>query len=78
MKKAKKIVALVPKMARAETIKILEDVLREAKDGDVVAVAIASVTSWGAGRTVVSPSDNVLTLAGTVARLQHRLQAELG
>lgn len=78
MKSAKKIVSLAPKRVQMQTVKILEDLLADAKRGEINAVAVASVTSWGSGRTVVSPSDNVMTLAGAVARLQHRIQAELG
>ncbi len=77
MRKAKKVVSLVPRLPRAETVKVLADLLEEAKRGEIIGVAVACVTAWGAGRTVISPCDNAMTLAGSIARLQHRMQSDL-
>jgi translation elongation factor EF-1alpha len=58
--------------ARLSSIETLQEALRQAKQGDVVAVGIAVVRPTGAVNCSRSETDDVARLLGAVALLNHR------
>lgn len=59
-------------LARLSSIEALQEALRQAKQGDVVAVGIAVVRPNGAINTSRSDTDDVARLLGAISLLQHR------
>lgn len=61
------------RQSSAEAIKVLEDFLDLAKNGEVVAVAVAAVRFDGATMDGASSAPNLATLVGASAVLHHKL-----
>jgi hypothetical protein len=58
---------------RKSTIETIEEALRQAKAGEVIAVGIAVVRPLGSINTAFSDTDNCAALIGAAALLQHRI-----
>lgn len=56
-----------------DAINTLETALQEAREGRVVAVAVAVIRPDGAGNGAFSQTDDVMRLLGSMSMLQHRL-----
>ena len=70
------VVALAPAakpLCNQDAIDRLEEALKQAKAGELIAVAIAAVTSTGAITRAWSSCELVGPLIGAVANLQHEL-----
>jgi hypothetical protein len=62
----------------ASVIARLEEVLAEAREGKIVAVAIAGVNLDGSISSAWSETDDFGKLLGSVARLEHRININQG
>lgn len=67
-----------PELCRSDVVRLLEEMLEEAKRGEFIGVAIAAVTADQSSRTRWSRCDNTILLDGAVMRLHHRLQQTFG
>jgi len=56
-----------------DTVAILEDFLRMAKSGEIIAVAVVGLEPSGASQSQSSATDKIVTLIGAVSRLLHRM-----
>lgn len=62
---------------KEDVVKQLEKVLELARNGDIVAVAIAMVDKEGRGNYRWSEGDMATTMVGAVQRMQHMLNVTL-
>jgi hypothetical protein len=68
-----KLIAIEPEPHGADTVKVLEEALELARNGELSSVAIAMVHRDGCVQTKWSQMPSAGLLAGAVARLQHKL-----
>lgn len=71
------VLRLIPGSVNRTAVEVLEEALAAARSGDVVSVAIATVTSDASSVTYQSTAPNAITLLGGVTRLQHQIQLAL-
>ena len=62
-----------PRQVIASVVQRLEEVLADAREGKISAVAIAAVESEGALITTWSETDDFGRLLGAIARLEYRI-----
>jgi hypothetical protein len=62
-----------PNQVIASVVERLEEVLKDAKEGKITAVAVAAIETGGAVLTSWSETDDFAALLGAVSRLLYRL-----